>query len=67
MSGDSVRGLASVARGEELDFGQGERGVVPAQVSAASCAFTHGVVAPHGVALPQRVLVRQLALLKGLD
>lgn len=66
MSGDGVQALASVGRGEELDFGHGERRVVPAQVPAAS-AFAHGVVASHGVPLPQRVLVRQLALLESLD
>lgn len=67
MSGDGVQALAPVGRGEELDFGRGEPRVVPAQAPAASCAFAHGVVASHGVALPQRVLVRQLALLQGLD
>ena len=63
MSGDGVQALAAVARGEELDFGR----VVPAQAATAAGAFTHGVVAPHGVPLPQRVLVRQLALLQSLD
>lgn len=53
MSGDGVQGLASVRGGEELDFGRGEARVVPAQTSGASCPFTHGVVAPHGVTLPQ--------------
>lgn len=67
MSGDGVQGLAAVGRGEELDFGRHEPRVVPAQVDAASGAFAHGVVASHGVPLPQRVLVRQLALLQGLD
>lgn len=67
MSGDGVHGLASLGRGEELDFGRGDPRVVPAQVPAAPCAFTHGVVASHGVTLPQRVLVRQLALLESLD
>lgn len=67
MSGDGVQRLASLVRREELDFRHGEARVVPAQVSAAPCAFTHGVVASHGVTLPQRVLVRQLALLESLD
>lgn len=66
MSGDGVQGLAPLGRGEELDFGRDEPRVVPAQ-ARASGAFTHGVVASHGVPLPQRVLVRQLALLEGLD
>lgn len=67
MSGDGVQVLASVSRGEELDFGRGEPRVVPAQTAAASCAVAHGVVASHGVSLTQRVLVRQLALLESLD
>lgn len=67
MSGDGVQALASHAGGEELDFRRGEPGVVPAQTSAAPGTFTHGVVASHGVTLPQRVLVRQLALLESLD
>ena len=65
MSGDGVQGLARLGRGEELDFGVA--GVVPAQAHAATGAFAHGVVASHGVPLPQRVLVRQLALLESLD
>lgn len=67
MSGDSVQVLARLRWGEELDFGRGEPRVVPAQTPAASCAFAHGVVAAHGVTLPQRILVRQLVLLNGLD
>lgn len=67
MSGDGVQALASVARREELDFGRDQAGVVAPQAAAASCSFTHGVVAPHGVSLPQRVLVRQFALLQSLN
>jgi len=67
MSGDGAQGLGSIRRGEELDFGRDETRVVPAQVPAAPSAFPHGIVASHGVALPQRVLMRQLTLLKGLD
>lgn len=67
MSGDGVQALASLARGEELHFGRQDARVVSPQIPAASRPFTHGVVASHGVALPQRVLVRQLALLQGLD
>lgn len=65
MSGDTIQALASLCGGEELDFGRGYAGVVPTQPCAVS--FPHGVVATHGVAFPQRVLVGQLALLQGLD
>lgn len=67
MSGDGVQVVARLCRGEELDFGWNEAGVVPAEAPAAPTAFPHGVVASHGVTLPQRVLVRQLAFLQGLD
>lgn len=67
MSGDGVQGLAPLGRGEELDFGRNDPGVVPAQAAGAAGALPHGVVASHGVALPQGVLVRQLALLERLD
>lgn len=62
MSGDCIQVLDTIARGKKLDFG--ESGVVPAQTP---CAFPHGVVASHGVALPQRVLVGQLTFLQSLD
>lgn len=62
MSGDGIQVLDAIARGKKLDFG--ECRVVPAQTA---CALPHGVVASHGVALPQRVLVGQLTLLQSLD
>lgn len=64
MSGDGIQVLAPVSGGEELDFGCDETRVVPAK---APGALPHGVVAAHGVALPQRVLLRQLVFLEGLD
>lgn len=69
MSGDGVHALASVSGAEELHFGGCDAGVVPPEPPAPPRrrAFTHGVVSPHGVPLPQRVLVRQLALLQRLD
>lgn len=53
MSGDSIHALHStLRRGEKLDFG--ESGVVPAKAAAAATgAFTHRVVASHGVSFPQ--------------
>ena len=65
MSGDQVG--APVCRREELHLGNGQGGVVPAEVPAPGGALAHGVVAAHGVALAQGVLVRQLALLQRLD
>lgn len=65
MSGDGIQVLAALTWCEELNFSKTR--VVPAQACGASTTFTHGVVASHRVAFPQRILVRQLALLQTLD